>query len=362
MPRSEEENQEERDFNVDMFATDELDDDSENLEKELLEQFPDYSKGQEEEEEEEGDPNNEEEEEEEDEDPNKLNFDDEDKSKKKDEDDDEFDLAALNKKFDKNFQSEQEFKDFLKGKEDTDTVDKDEVELTAAENQLSFLNPLLELTPNGGYKVDDETLMRKQFESIAVQNKKDLNDEDVQIDIEEQIQTLLDKGVLNLQADNLREKIKNIVRENTQVKNSILQKRTEAKLAEEKITKENLQNEFAAFHSMEDFYGVKLDKTIVEKAYKNAISGKFIESLQTDKKAMAEFSIMAEIKEALFKKATGRTYSDGIKTVVDEFKARPKNDKGITKAQTRGTAASAEGSKGLIDSILFEKPKEKDKK
>lgn len=263
------------------------------------------------------------------------------------------DLEVFNKKFSKDFKTEQELKDFLDGKETKEETVKDEDILEKAESQLAVLEPVLLLS--------NEALMRKEFEVQAVQNKKDINDEDVKIEIEEQVQDLIDKGVLNIQADYLRNKLKAIVEDSKKTKDSIVQKRESEKKEQEKTEKEQIQKELIAFHNLKNFYGVKLDKETVARAYKKISSGEFIKNLTSDKKAMSELALMAEVKEIIFKKSSGLTYNDGIKAILDEFKATPKENT-VAKAQSRGSAASAGGQDALINSILSDKVVEKEDK
>jgi hypothetical protein len=269
------------------------------------------------------------------------------------------DLESFNKKFNQNFQSEKEMQDFFKKEDVEKESSDDDAALSNAENQLSILSPLLEVDAQGRNVIDDETLLQKQFESVAMQDGKDLNDEQVQYDIQEQLEDLRSKGVVNLQADALRTKLQNIVSGATESKKSILDKRETVKLEGEKISKEKLQNEFVGLYNQESFFGVALDKKKVGEVYQKVISGEFIKNLQSDNKAMAELALMAANKEIIFKKSSGLTYSDGLKAIVDEFKSQPK-DNAIARAQTRGSSGSAEGSKGLIADLLYEAPKEKE--
>lgn len=262
------------------------------------------------------------------------------------------DLENFNKKFNKNFQTEEELKAFIEGKEVEDNSKNDDTILEEAEIQLSILLPLLELGP--------EDLMRKQFETIALQEKKDLNDEDVKIEIEEKIQDLIDSRTLNLEYRDLKRQLDGIVQKAESNKTAIIQKREQLEQEKIKSEKEQIQKELINFHGMKSFYGVKLDKETVANVYKKISNGKFIENLQTDKKAMAELALMAEVKEIIFKKSSGLTYNDGIASILNEFKAKEKANP-IVKAQSRGTAASAEGQNGLINAILMDKKKEENK-
>ena len=338
-----------------MFNTFELDNEQEEEAAEALEGFTDFSGTPKTEEEGEDEDDKDEESEEEETDKDDINFEDEKLSEEE-----KIDLEAFNKKFSQSFKSEQELQEFLKGKTQEEEADKDDQILLEASNQLSILEPYLELDASGiDHKIDDEKLMRSQFETIAVKEGKDLNNEDVQIDIEEKIQELHDSGKFYKQANLLRNNITKAVDGYTKIKETITDKRATVKLEQEKLSKEKLQNEFVGLHSQGNFYGIDIDKKTIAEVYRNVASGKFIENLKTDNKAIAELALMAAYKEKIFKKSTGLTYNEGMKAILDEFKSKGTKESLIAKAQKRGSAGSTEGSKGLIDSILYEAPKEK---
>ena len=91
--------------------------------------------------------------------------------------------------------------------------------------------------------------------------------------------------------------------------------------------------------------------------------GSFINTLQSDPKLLSEIALMAKVKENIFKKSSGRTYNDGVASVLNEYKKRKESndDKTVVKAQKMGTAGT-DTQKGLIDAILYEAPKEDAKK
>jgi len=309
---------------------------AEEEEAEDLSEFPDFDAPPKAEE-------KEEEEEEEEENADEFNFENTTEEEK-------IDLEAFNKKFDKDFKTEEELKNFMSDKEEVkDKISEDDL-LDKANAQIEMLEPILPL--------GNEDLMRKQFESIAMGDGKNLNDEDVQIEIEEEIQDLKDKRVLDINADHLRTQLKELVKQSKTTRDGITTKRENKKLADEKVTKEQLQNEFVKLHGAKSFYGVDIDKKTIAEVYRKVSSGKFIEELIADKQAIAELALMHEYKDKIFSKASGLTYSDGIKAMVDEFKSKPKPNR-IAEAQTKGTAGSTDSSRKLIEGLLTEAPKEK---
>lgn len=323
---------------IDLFETDKLDDE---YEEEINDRISDFKDVREE--------------------PEEV----EDLEAKKDEEVDEFnfegttkeeeiDLESFNKKFGQNFQSEKEMKEHFKKEEEIAEVNTDEETLTNATNHLNLLVPLLEVK-EGKNVVDDEALLRKQFETQEVQQENDLNTEEVQMRIEDKLEELRERGVINVQADHLRGQMRALVDSASKEKQVILDKREAVKAEELKQSNGLLQDELINFVNAETFYGVNMTKKEVGEVYQKVVSGEFIKNLQSDKKAMAELALMAAFKESIFKNATSKTYSDGLKAMVNEFKSQPKANN-IAKAQIKGSQGSSEGSKGLIAQLLYDSP------
>lgn len=269
--------------------------------------------------------------------------------KEEEEEDSEFtdtDLASFNKKLNKEFKTTQELKDFLnKGDEAVVSVTEDQ-EYDKAQGKLEMYEPLLEL--------GHEELMRKEFETIAVQKNKDLNDEDVQEDIEEQLEKLRDTNQMDLRAERLRDILRNKIIEPAKAeKAKIEQARTQRQADQEKSSAEETQNALAEIFNNKNFFGLKPDRETVNKVYQDIKTGKILEDLKSDKKLLAEVAMMRAYKEQIYKKASGLTYNDGMKAILDDYKTQSsKQGSSITKAQKRGSSTGGDESRGLLSSIL----------
>lgn len=258
----------------------------------------------------------------------------------------EFDLERFNENFGTKFTKQEELKEFLQDKEQKTAEDTNKELYETSENQIKLLEPTVNLP--------DEDLMRKQYESIATQNGQDINDNFVMADINEKIEELKDKGTLGLEARDLRRSLDDIIDKAKNNIKSIDDKKQKFEQEQQENSKKELQKEFAKIYGSEKFYGVDLNKETVEKAYRDAVSGKTIEELSGNKQNLAEFALFSYFKEEIFKKATGKTYSDGIKSVLSEFETKKAD---LAMAQKRGTSATgADTQRGLIDSVLYTKP------
>ena len=272
------------------------------------------------------------------------------KEEEEEEDDEEFtdeDLASLNKKLNKNFQTTQELKDFLsKGEEKKETNTEDE-DYQKAVNTLSWYEPIM--------KLNDEDLLREDFKARYSRSGKDLNDQDVQDEIEDKIEEMIDARTLSLHAANLRKDIQSqVIDKFEKQKQEIEKAREERKAAQELSEKEEIKNALADIYNKENFYGVKPDKKTIAKVYESVRSGDFLKTLQSDKKAVAELAMMMEYKETIYKKSSGLNYNDGMAAVLNDFKAK-KDRTGnapIVGAQKRGSVGSSDKSQGLLASLL----------
>ncbi len=258
-------------------------------------------------------------------------------------------LKSFNKKLDTDFKTAQELKDFLK-KDAVDPKDAkaEEDEYQTASDTVDQFTAIV--------KLDDEPLMRRQFETIAIQKGKDINDEEVAAEIEDQVQDLIDSRTISLHAKNLRDEINNkLISPALNKKTSIDNQRAEAKAAAEKTDREVLESTLAEIFQ-KDYFGVKTEKKVLSQVYKDVSSGEFLRKLGSDKKAQAELAVLLAYKPQVYKKATGLTFSDGLKAATEDFDSKSKDSGSpMTKAQKRGTSGGSDGSKGLLGSLLSDK-------
>jgi hypothetical protein len=318
---------------------DEEEDDDENLFRGDTENEPDLTDTSEKE--------DEDDEEEDDDDDDELSFS---EDEEEEEEDDEFtkeEIEKFNKRLDTDFKTSEELKNHFK-KEDTKTDDpsKEEEEFETATNTIEQFSAFMGL--------DDEALMRRQYETIAVQKGKDINDDDVADEIEDQVQDLIDSKTISLHAKNLRNDInEKVIKPAESKKSEIETRRAEEKAVAQKTEKEQLQNALAEIYQS-DFFGVKIDKKTLSKVYKDVNSGQFLDGLKSDKKAQAELAVLLAYKPEVYKKATGLTFSDGLKAATEDFdkKQKQNGESAMTKAQKRGTSGSSDGSKGLLSSLI----------
>lgn len=261
------------------------------------------------------------------------------------------DLADFNKKLGKDFGDVEELKNFLNQGDKKETDKKDVDDLESAENVLNYIGPLLD--PN---QTSDEDLLRREFETIAVNSGEDINDEDTQFDIDEKIEKIKDSYQLDIRANSLRSELRKVYDQNKSKKENIVSQREAQEAEKQQADKSEVQDAFASIYKRDSFFGIKPEKERIQAAYKQVNSGDFLKKLQSDKQALAKLAMIDAYENEIHKKASsGLTYSDGIKAVRDEFKSVKETNSGntIAKAQKRGSAASNSGDgSALISSLI----------
>lgn len=279
-----------------------------------------------------------------------MNFDDLDldPENKDDEAQAKVDLDFFNKTLNKDFKTREELQSFLEKEKEVEQAEDEDKLYETAEKTVEFYSDIL--------KLNNEDLMRRQLEYKAIQEQKDINDEDVKYDIEEAIERMRDNYVLDTNADVLRTKLQANNDAEQKTIDRIKQGREEKIKSQKDEENRVVQKTLSDMYAKGDFFGVKLSKERLANAYKASTSGKFIESLSTNKKLLSELAVFAEFKDEIFKKATGLTYSDGIKSVFQDHANSQDKGRGIATSQRQGSVGNSEDD-DLINAILYSKPK-----
>lgn len=259
----------------------------------------------------------------------------------------EDELASFNKKLNTDFKTAQELKDFLNKGDQKEAANTEEADYEKASNTLEWYEPIL--------KLNDADLMREQYKSIAIGQKKDINDEEVQDEIEDQVQELIDSKTLSLHAKSLRDDIqRKVVDPAKEQKSKIEKARTDREVQKKQSEKEEVQNALADIFKSKNFFGLEPDKEKISQAYKDISSGKFLTEIASDRKALAELAMMRLYKEEIYKKSSGLNYNDGIGAVLNDYKAKNKKTgtNPVVAAQRKGSIASSDKSEGLLSALI----------
>ena len=272
-----------------------------------------------------------------------LNFDD--APEEGDDEDLDFNVEEFNAKMKTNFKTAKEIRESLNKQDENKAPEEDDI-LREAEEQISTFESYIAL--------DDYDLMEKQFTAIAAGQGKDLNNEDVKLDIQDQLSQLADSGKLELEAFKLKQKMKDDFLNPAKIKKTEIEtKRAKEKALRETEEKEAVKNTLSEIFASNEFYGVDLDAKLINETYKDINSGKFEKDILSNKKDLVELALMWKTKNTIFEKASGLTYSDGLKSVLENYKSKKNSTDKVVNAQR---VASSRGKKstdeGLVSTLL----------
>jgi len=268
----------------------------------------------------------------------------------------DFDLEMLNKKFNTNFKTSEEFKNFLENKKDEteNEIEKEEKELNTYQSNIEYFSEMRML--------DHESLIRENLKNLAVGNGKDLNDQDVLDEIDEEIEDMKEARTLAVNAQSLRQMIDQKIDGFKEKKSSIETKREQRKAQEQKQKDKKLQEAYADIFSEEHFFGIKPEPEEIKSAYEKSRNSEFLTSLESDTKLKAKVALFLELEDKISKRANAPDFNDGISSVMEEIlPEKSARGKSIRSSQSAGSSKSKSGEAALITGLLGNKPKANDK-
>ncbi|RZV65747.1 MAG: hypothetical protein EX254_04700 [Flavobacteriaceae bacterium] len=224
-------------------------------------------------------------------------------------------LDALNKQLGTNYNSMEDLKKALAGEKQEEEISTElpPEKIESYQKNNRNINFLAKEHSKSDMDLVRDTMMR----DIRSRNDGEISEDDMD-HIETKIETMDMNGTLDMRADRIREKIQNNIEklkgENTaieQERNNLIAK------ANEKLLN-NVQDHMVSFAN-EDFYGVKLEKDKVLDAYNGIKSNDFFEKLGKNPKLMTEVALFLQYRDVIRQKASGPTYSDGVKSVFSEL-------------------------------------------
>jgi hypothetical protein len=301
------------------------DDDSDLLNKELS--FEDFDN--QEEEEEEFDDN--------------VNFEDEDEEEEeeKEEESNEFnekEIEILNKKLGTDFKNAEEVKNLLKSTEKESDSEKEAIEYKVLTNKIGLYDRYIGM--------DNENLVRNQLLSQATGDKKDIEDQNVLDEIEEQIQGLHDLNQLDTFAETLRSNLQT-QKDKTQVSiDKIEDKRIETENAIARKNIDNLQNALSDMYIQKEFLGITITKDDVKEVYEDVRTNKFFDRINNNQEMIVKLAMFLKKEEELQKLGNRPTHSDNTKTAFEALTGNQKARRSII--QANGSTSSGNAKDNLM--------------
>lgn len=227
-------------------------------------------------------------------------------------------LASVNKKFNTNFKTEKEFNDFLsktneKQFEEESTIsDKDQQLYERNEGSIKYLESLLN-------KSDEELIKEHNIIQFFQKNNRKPEEADLQL-IDEQIERMKDNVVLNLNADNVRNKYAAQKNELQSFNVKIDDKKQQAAIAKQKHNQSKLLDSYKNLYLSEEgnFMGAQLSKEDLQASFNDVKSGEFVKRILADPNKLATLSLVERKLKEIQAASSRPGYSDGINAIFDK--------------------------------------------
>jgi len=259
--------------------------------------------------------------------------------------DDDF-LKKYNEKFGTTFKDEQELKEAMKS-----NVPDKTVKLTAEQEQKFEKNNQVLQSLEAAERLGNRELLLLHHLGLEKQKMgEDFDREIAESEISEKLNSWDQNGTLEFNASELRKKLNGEISK-IKTENDELNKIKTSEI--EKVEKEKLdaiQKEIIDIYKSQDFFGIKLEKDVMNKIYNSIVTNEFSERLNSNPKLMIQLAIMDAYKEEISKRSTRPTADYGRKEVLDEL--IPNSSKqGLN--QARGGIESKGNNLSLVDSLLY---------
>jgi hypothetical protein len=295
--------------------------------------------------------NDEEEDEDEDEDKGQdnsiFNNDDEDEDEEQDDEDEEQEfsqkeLDAFNKKLGTDFKTVNDLKDNFKSKDSESDQSKEEAEYGAMTNKIALYDRYIGM--------DNEQLIRNQLVSQASADKKDINSNEVNEEIDEKLAGLADLGQLDSMAETLRSNLQS-QKDKTQGSIDVIDnKRTAATNEVARKATDDLQNAFSDMLNEKTFMGVTLTKEDILETYENIRSDKFFKDVNSNQEMIAKFAMFVKYEKQISKLTNAPTHSDKTKGAFN-FLSENGPGKSRSIASAKGSASSGNANDNLMNFV-----------
>jgi len=259
-------------------------------------------------------------------------------------------LETINKKYNKNFKTEQEFNDFLNKTNDAAleaenvVTDKEQEQYDSNKGNIEYLNSLIAMS-------DKDAIKEDRLIQFFRQNKRKPEAEDI-ADIDEQIARMEENSVLNLNADNVRNKYS---QEKSKLENynvKIDEKFNQAELSKQKQNQSKLLDNYKKIYVSQQgsFMGVKLSTKKLQSAFNDAKSGDFVKRILSDPSKLATLSLVEQNWKEIQKHLSQPGFSDGVQAVLNKSNSQGKR----MGSNTRSSQPSSENkSKSKDEAFLM---------
>jgi len=168
-------------------------------------------------------------------------------------------------------------------------------------------------------------------------------------EIDNKIEVMESNGTLDLNADNIRNKVENAIDRLLGENRTIDSKRNEIAQNKQNKLRDTLQGHFTTHMQQGKFYGATLEKEKVRAAYESITSGEIFKEIENNPQFVTELALFRQYKDVISEMSKKPGYSDGVKDIFAEIKGN--NPKDVKTAQVRRTHGN-NGSNDLKSRFL----------
>ncbi len=245
-------------------------------------------------------------------------------------------LESLNKMLGTDFKTLEEARAKVNGTEETkEKLEDDNIEELPEEDIKRFEknSQLIEYFQKQRKAPSRDKVFEDMKEKYRRANNNEF-DEYAQQNIEDKIDRMEENGTLELNAENIDNKIDNAINKLSSDNNAITQKKQAIIEKQNNKLKSTLQGHFNDYYQ-KGFLGIKPDKEKVKQAYSNIVSGKIFKDIENDPNLVTKLAMFMEYESVLASKTNGPSYSDGVRDVASEIIGN-KSDARSTRVRSTG--------------------------
>jgi len=243
------------------------------------------------------------------------------------------DLADLNARFGTDYKDMKSFSDKFKKE---DGVDQEEIKVGKQRDMVQYLTKLKE--------TDDEGLVFEDLRISAHQSGKDVNDPEVLQGLRDEVDNLVEKGVLKYAAKSLRGTVDQQLLQNQNAIQNYDNSKVQSKEQKETAVRESLKQATTKLYKAGKFYGIEVPQEQHMDVYRSASKGDLIKEMQSNPELLVEMTLLHANREKLAKLSNSPSFSAGIKATIDVIKGQ--------KPTSPATAVTGKKSGSSLDSFI----------
>jgi len=272
----------------------------------------------------------------------------------KEDKDEDIDIDKINKITNRDFKSVDEIKKFFGEKEKAAAEPEKPVITPEEQSQYETYKKQIDFLNGAVAKKNYDLVLENKLSNFKQENGRDADEDEID-EIKSDLEEYKRVGPLDMQADNVRNKLKEHIQKRQEYVQSLDKRQSDYKQQKIKANQEKLVDNFKGIYSNKDnFYGLDLKPDDIKEAYNDVVSGNFFKQIENDPKLTAELAILIKKRSELRERTSGAGFGDGVKKVMNELadgKGNSSSGNRIVKS-ANGTSGKYKGKGNLISDFV----------